>query len=125
MSEQITTLAELEALPPLVQALTNALAEDRADDNGIDVGSLVPEARRLAAILRHDPRLVAEAVAAEREGITQAIEAMGDDEWRASVEAYHQAGWEGDPTDYDRMFWEAGLRRAARIASEYGQGGAS
>lgn len=33
-----------------------------------------------------------------------------DEGWERSIEAYLNAGWDGRPDDYDRMFWEAGYR---------------
>ena len=48
----------------------------------------------------------------ERRAVAERVSAMQptDEGWKKSVEAYLSAGWDGNPDDYDRMFWEAGYR---------------
>lgn len=50
-----------------------------------------------------------------RERVAQAIEPDGED-WAKSVAAYKATGYQDDPGDWERMFWEAGRQEAARIA---------
>lgn len=61
--------------------------------------------------------------AALREQVAREIEASrsDNDAWQATCNDYREVGWEGEPGEHERMFWEAGQSRAARIA----RGGAS
>lgn len=36
-----------------------------------------------------------------------------DEQWEASVFAYYLAGYEDEPDERDRMFWEAGFRNGS------------
>ena len=37
-----------------------------------------------------------------------------DLDWDRSVDSYHAAGWDDEPGDYERMFFESGWRAAIR-----------
>ena len=37
-----------------------------------------------------------------------------DLDWDRSVDSYHAAGWDDEPGDYERMFFESGWRSAIR-----------
>ena len=52
----------------------------------------------------------------ERERLRDAMRLSqpGDSDWGRSVDAYHAAGWCGEPGDYERMFFESGWRAAIR-----------
>lgn len=41
--------------------------------------------------------------------------------WEAALAEYRAAGWEDEPGDWERMFWEAGLRAGITHARTEGK----
>ena len=65
-------------------------------------------------LLRHgDLRALLDA-ADERDRLTGNRREPRDLDWDRSVDSYHAAGWDDEPGDYERMFFESGWRAAIR-----------
>ena len=87
--------------------MTNLTPERRAELRTAALGraSLTVLANDLVALLD---------AADERDRLAGNRREPRDLDWDRSVDSYHAAGWDDEPGDYERMFFESGWRSAIR-----------
>ena len=87
--------------------MTNLTHERRAELRTAALGraSLTVLANDLVALLD---------AADERDRLAGNRREPRDLDWDRSVDSYHAAGWDDEPGDYERMFFESGWRSAIR-----------
>ena len=96
-----------DIIHPKGRLMTDLTPERRAELRTAALGraSLTVLANDLVALLD---------AADERDRLAGNRREPRDLDWDRSVDSYHAAGWDDEPGDYERMFFESGWRSAIR-----------